>query len=393
MNHPHFSVCWLSNSNFMGENMKQLYKLKAFLVGLLTVGLVVANTAGVAMAAGPSLKPTPTRPTTRSSIVAAPISTKPATIISGGGGGGWTVSLSASSTNLWPQQYSTLTATANADVGPTPYYISIYDQTAGSYLAICGSGTSCASSVTQPTAATHTFIAYVSGYPTSYPPAGIVATSPTVTVTWRSVSITLAVSPTTQVIGGGVALTSTTSADIGPSPFYAEIYDATTGTRLQYCGFGTSCSVTATQAVATTHKFVAYVSNYSTTNPPAGIQATSNPGFATWANTGYRLSLSASRTAYGQDTLTATSNINVGPTPYYIEIFNLNTNTRVAVCGSGTTCSAVVSLGFGQNRFVAFTSSYDTAIPPLNTQASSNVVSDFFFPIFTAPTATTKING
>lgn len=37
------------------------------------------------------------------------------------------------------------TATANMDVGPTPYviYIYIYDEATGAQLASCGSGTSC----------------------------------------------------------------------------------------------------------------------------------------------------------------------------------------------------------------------------------------------------------
>jgi hypothetical protein len=41
-------------------------------------------------------------------------------------------------------------------------------------------------------------------------------------------------------------------------------------------------------------------------------------------------------------TLTATANQDVGPTPYFIEIYDLSTDDRVAVCNSGSTCSVVV---------------------------------------------------
>src|SRR5438270_13538247 len=64
----------------------------------------------------------------------------------------YTASLSASSNNLWPKQYSLLTAVTNQDITFTPYYLSIYDATAGSYVKICGSGTTCSLSVTQLTA-------------------------------------------------------------------------------------------------------------------------------------------------------------------------------------------------------------------------------------------------
>src|SRR5882672_6786088 len=147
----------------------------------------------------------------------------------------WSVGLSASSTSLWPTQYTTLTATSNQNVGPTAYYISIYDQTANSFLKICGTGTSCAVSVTQAYATTHNFKAYISYYPTANPPGGIQATSANVAVTWRSLSVSLAANPTTQWINSNSTLTATTSVDVGPTPFYTHIFDITAGTRVAVC--------------------------------------------------------------------------------------------------------------------------------------------------------------
>jgi len=296
----------------------------------------------------------------------------------------YTASLSASSTNLWPKQYSTLTATTNQDVGPTPYYLSIYDATANSYIKICGSGTTCSMSVTQPTATTHVYRAYVSYYPTVNPPAGQQAVSGSVTVVWHGVSVRLAASPTTTSVNGTSTLTATASQDVGPSPFWIQIYDATTGVRLKYCGFGTVCSVPTSQAVATTHRFIAFVSDLSASYYPTGIQATSNSSYVTWTNSNYRVSLGITSPSFNTRTLTAYSNTNVGPTPYYIEIFNLRTGARIAICGSGTTCSTTVSLGFGRTDFAAFISSNSTTLPPLNTQASSNIATANY-PIIISP--------
>ncbi len=293
----------------------------------------------------------------------------------------YTVSLSATSTNLWPKQYSTLTAVSNQDVGPTPYYISIYDVTAASYIKICSSGTICSISATQPTAATHTYRAYVSGYPWVNPPANQQAISSPITVTWRGVSVSVTASPTTVGINGTSTLTATASADIGPSPFYIQVFDATTGARLKSCPFGTTCSVGTSKAVATTHKFLAYVSDDSTAFPPTGVQAVSNASYVTWTASNYRVSLGITAPTRSTRTLTAYSNTNVGPTPYFIEVFNLRTGARIALCGSGTSCSATVSLAFGKTDFAAFISSNSTALPPLNTQASSNIASATYFPI------------
>src|SRR5690242_8902921 len=59
---------------------------------------------------------------------------------------GWQLTFSASQTMLWPTQYSTLTATVGTNVGPTPYYILIFDVgtspngNSGRLIASCGSG-------------------------------------------------------------------------------------------------------------------------------------------------------------------------------------------------------------------------------------------------------------
>jgi len=86
-------------------------------------------------------------------------------------GDGFAISLAASSPYEPVGQSVTLTATTNTDVGPTPYYITIYSETTGAELAVCGAGTTCSATVAQGTVRTQGFEAFVgddvlgNGYP------------------------------------------------------------------------------------------------------------------------------------------------------------------------------------------------------------------------------------
>ena len=370
--------------------------LAAFAVpGLLAAGAMSAA-ASSAPAPAAANQAAATGPTTTGAATHAGkrLPTRPATISPGAGLGAaipakphraavarslaaWTVSLTDSANWLWPTQYSTLTATTNMNVGPTPYYLRIYDETANAYVVTCATGTTCAVPVTQQTPATHYYVAVVSDPSASYPPGSVQATSGAVGVVWQGVNLSLSASPTTVPIGAATTLTATTSTNIGPSPFWTEIYDATTQTRVGVCGSGTSCSATVSENAATTHEFVAYLSYFSAAYPPSGIQKTSLINFVTWSNTGWRASLSAPSASFGNVTATATANGNVGPTPYYIDIFNANTGVLVAACGVGTTCSATFSPGYSGTSLVAFIAYDSPTFPPAGTVASSNVTTSY----------------
>ena len=76
------------------------------------------------------------------------------------------------------------------------------------------------------------------------------------------------------------------------------------------------------------------------------------------AGDGFSISLatSSSYPYVGQSvTVTATANADVGPTPYYITLYSETTGGELAICGSGTTCSATVSQSTpGPQDFEAF---------------------------------------
>lgn len=100
-------------------------------------------------------------------------------------GNGFAVSLAASSAYPLIGQSVTLTATTNVDVGPTPYYVTIYSETTGAELAVCGSGTTCTATVAQDTFGDQTFEAFVGDdVPGNGQPGFALVSSNEVTVGW-----------------------------------------------------------------------------------------------------------------------------------------------------------------------------------------------------------------
>ena len=100
-------------------------------------------------------------------------------------GNGFTVSLAASSTDPYVGTAVTLTATANTDVGPTPYYITIYDETTYADLAVCGTGTTCSATVSESSAGSQQFEAFIGDdMPGTGHPGFVLVASNQVTATW-----------------------------------------------------------------------------------------------------------------------------------------------------------------------------------------------------------------
>jgi hypothetical protein len=99
----------------------------------------------------------------------------------------------------------------------------------------------------------------------------------------------------------------------------------------------------------------------------------------TWTSSGISVSLSAQPSTSGSETVTATASIDVGPTPYYIEIFDIETGL-VTRCPSGTTCTATFTPAVGVNHLVAFVAGFGTTLLPPNIQAESAIVVTTGFP-------------
>jgi len=265
---------------------------------------------------------------------------------------------------VWTGTTATITAVTNQDVGPTPYYIDIYAN--GSLVARCGAGTTCAVSNSYATPTTVRYGADIersdgSDVQAHYPDCGGGFCGPT-TVTWFDAVVLLSADHPTTGSNKPVTLTATSSDDVGPSPYYIEIYDDDHGTRLAVCGSGTTCSVTVTETSAGTHRYRAYVSNYDSANPPASVHGQSLFGFVTVNDGGWQASISETG-GQGIYNVTATANQDVGPTPYWIEIFDMQTGQLVQQCSSGSQCVYSFVTGNGTADYTAFVSSNDPALP------------------------------
>jgi hypothetical protein len=286
----------------------------------------------------------------------------------------WTVSISASVTSLWPTQYTTVTAKANHTVSGTIYYIDIYNDNTDQVVAACGSGTSCSVALTSPTPAYVHYDAVISSSPTD--PNDYIAYDDNqgIDVEWLTMGLSFTGTKYTVPVGNTITLTEKSGSDVGPTPFYVELWDTTTGTLLNECGSGTTCTASVSQSTATTHAYVATFSSLSATYPPTGLQSSSLVNYLTWTSSGIQVSLSAPAvTVNTPETVTATSTVNVGSTPYWIQIFD-EKGTRLASCGTGTSCSVSYTPSGSGSNLIAFVSDYDSTLPPADIQASSNAV-------------------
>ena len=195
--------------------------------------------------------------------------------------------------------------------------------------------------------------------------------------------VQLSASPSTLAVGGTTTLTATTSSDVGPTRWFIDIFDATTGTRLKACSSGTTCTTTATSNVATTHQFVAFVALANTTLPPSDIQGTSNGAWVTWTNSPLRVTLSGPEVdieANGPGSYVATASADVRTTGYTIAIYDETTGQLVIFCTVGSTCPMTFTPSVDGDELVAYLETFIEVTsqfypPPPNTiVASSNVL-------------------
>ena len=194
-----------------------------------------------------------------------------------------------------------------------------------------------------------------------------------------SITTTTAGTPTTLSPGQSTVVTVTASRDVGPTPFFIRIFDNTTSSLIQTCGFGATCSVSVSQPQPTTHIFFGRITTADLRNVLAGSD--SNQAYVTW-NAVWRLSLRANPAplAARSTILTATANRSVSSTPFSIAIFredgpNHIAGTLLARCTSGATCTVGDVPSRLGTDYVAFVAPASAGPPPLGSiQASSNVV-------------------
>lgn len=156
---------------------------------------------------------------------------------------GWTVTLTrvngCTESGVGGDYACSLTATTNQDVGPTPYFIDVVDETAGTVVFSCASGTSCTDRLWSDTGGVHEYIAYVEQ---SYL-SNVQAQSNQFAVVWWQVMLNAIPSskplPTTTV-----ALVASVDRDVSSDGFAFTIYSESDSAVRTTCYSGYSCTLT-----------------------------------------------------------------------------------------------------------------------------------------------------
>ena len=176
----------------------------------------------------------------------------------------------ASASSVSPGTSVTLTATATFDVGPTPYSIEIFDLGTGAIVGDCGTGTSCQATVDQSSPSFKRYRAYVGTFSWTPPSVG----GQDVDVAWSTIAISLS-GIQDGAPGYGFGLTAAAAQDVGPTPYFIQIFDLTTGSLVARCESGTTCTIDPYALPSGLQIFQAYVSAY-TLQPPTSFVGVSN---------------------------------------------------------------------------------------------------------------------
>jgi hypothetical protein len=157
----------------------------------------------------------------------------------------WSVTLGASATSVTVGTSVTLTATANQDIGPTPYWLVILasDGTIENSVA-CGIGLTCTGTVTSGTLASQTYHAIVGNQDGTAP----IATSNLVTVAWTPDHLVLS-PPTATVAAGGTQAYTAEAVDVHGN----SLGDVTSATTFTISGGGSCTGASCTSTVASDH--------------------------------------------------------------------------------------------------------------------------------------------
>jgi hypothetical protein len=293
----------------------------------------------------------------------------------------YSVTMTANNHSLWASQSTILRATSNRSLSPAgTIAIRIYDLTTGTLISACQNGTLCVVYVSQANAGTHTYEAFISK-PTSGVPTGTDATvhSANVGITWKTVGIDISSYYHTLGLGLLTTITATATQDVGPTPFFIDIFDASTGSLISQCGSGATCLgfISETQAPYT-RQFVALIITLNGSNyVPSGTQVISHPEYVTWANQGIGVTLTSdATTVYGSTNVTATVQ-GIPDVSWFganLSIYD-EAGFRLWVCpSSGATCTISYSPTIGTHYLVAFLGQSDPHLPPANTLANSRTL-------------------
>jgi Rv2525c-like, glycoside hydrolase-like domain len=244
-----------------------------------------------------------------------------------GAGAPMRLSLSTNAETVRANAQVLLTATASGTMTGTDLAIEIFDRTTGTIIAACGRGGQCAVAYSA-MSGVHDFAAYVTAPTSSLPNESVALSSNHVSVGWLDSGITASAALVGQ--GQPVTVTATSTVDVKDTGRRLEIYDLTAGSRITYCSRGTSCSTSVKLSTGGMHQIVGYV-----TGAPEAV----SPALSlTWLDV--RLSAtSVDPKNAGYIYLKATTNADLGATPWVVGIYDDQGRLVDHACKTGSTCS------------------------------------------------------
>jgi hypothetical protein len=261
------------------------------------------------------------------------------------------VMLSSSSTSLTAGGVIFLTAHSTLDVTGTPYAIEIFDTTTETLVAACTQGTDCMVSFSA-RSGHHDFVAYVVRATQSMPHGDVKLKSDKVDVRFLGVSLQV-VQPSIVAPGKAVTFVANATEDVGKTGFVIEISDASTGQRLTFCRYGTTCSMSLVEPAGGVHPIIATLgaADNAVLNANPDVHAASALVTAVWLS----VQLDAATGSPVQNntvTVSATANADLSQTPYSIYLFDQSGNQLGNACNAAS-CSATAPLQGGNQSFSA----------------------------------------
>ena len=252
-----------------------------------------------------------------------------------------TLALTADRTSLRSGESVILTATATSSVTGTASAIEIFDQTTATLAGACMQSSRCLVGYSA-TSGAHSFTAFTTAPTMAAPAPGSAITSNSIQVSWIDVTLS-AGQPAVVGPGKAVALTASTSVDVGRLGLVLLLWDLTSAAPLTYCSQGTSCSTMLTYQTAGSHHIVAFVALSASATPGSDVRATSNAAVLTWLS----VALVANTTypqAGGTVNLTAVANVDLTGTPWSLGILDQGGMLVDKPCKTGSACNARVTL-------------------------------------------------
>lgn len=211
--------------------------------------------------------------------------------------------------------------------------------------------------------------------------AGVAAVPATGAPTY---SVALSATPTTLETGESTTLTTTANTTLVGTRYTTYVYDQGDPTWYRTCKVQ-SCSFAVAQDAPGTHSYIAYIARdrAEPRYPPMQVQATSDVVSVTW--TAAAVTLHADRTWLPPGSaaeLTAQSTTDVTGRTVALQIYDLASGSRIGLCTTGTTCSALVSEVSPTTRsYQAYVATPSATFPPPGVRARSEIVSITWSPL------------